>query len=156
MRARIHRTMLRTAVVLATLLTATNARAQEGNNPLYVLGLFVAIAAGMANVGFTLHDISAARRGEDPAIGVALAETGVGAAEVAAIWALSQALEPSDPMPLFAISLWPAALMVHGIWALTLDRPSVAETGSRSRSLEFAPAIAWTKDGTSLGVLGRF
>ena len=155
MGARILR-MTRTAVVLATVLTATGARAQDNIEVLVGLGYAGGIAVGIVNLGFTAHDISKTARGEAPGRGVALAEVGLMAAEVVGIAAAAAALDPRDPLPLFAVSLWPAALMVHGIWALTLDRPENDATRSRSRSLELAPTMSWAKDGPCLGVLGRF
>src|SRR5438105_1146330 len=111
MSARIFSTT-RAAVVLATVLTATNARADD-YGVLIALGYTGAISVGLLNLGFTAYDITKAARGGYPGAGVAFAEVGVMAVELAAISAVSVALDPRDPLPLFAVSLWPAALMVH-------------------------------------------
>ena len=157
MSAGIFRTTRR-AVVLATVLTGTNARANEDGNLKFFesLGYVGVISVAIVNLGFTAYDIKKAARGEDPGAGAALAEVGVMAAELVAISALSGALDPREPLPLFALSLWPAALMVHGIWARTLDRPGNDATEFRNRSLDLAPTMAWARDGPCLGVLGRF
>jgi hypothetical protein len=154
MGARILRTT-RTAVVLATVLTATNARASD-NDIFPPLGYAGGITATMVTLGFTAYDLRKAARGEVPETGVAFAEIGVMAAELLGISAISAAVDPHDSLPVFAIALWPAALMVHGIWALTLDRPGKDAMESRSRSLDLAPTVSWGREGPRLGVLGRF
>jgi len=157
MRPRILR-ITQTAAVLVSVLTATGARASDYDNieKLVVLGYAGGISVAVVNLGFTAYDIRKAARGEAPGAGVAIAEVAVMAVEVLAIPAVSAALDSREPLPLFAVSLWPAALLVHGIWALTLDRPENDATESRSKSLDLAPTMSWAKDGPCLGVLGRF
>src|SRR5438477_1243521 len=111
MSAGIFRTT-RTAVALATVLMATNARANEYGNlkVLEYLGYGGAISVAIVNLGFTAHDIKKAARGEYPGAGVAFAEMGVMAVELAAISAVSVALDPPHPLPVFAASLWPPVM----------------------------------------------
>jgi hypothetical protein len=154
MRAAVLR-MTRRGVVLAMLLIANAVRAED-YEVLVGLGAAAAVTVGLVNVGFTAYDVAMAARRDVPRPGVAFAEVGIMALEVGAISAVSVALDPRDPLPLFAVSLWPAALMVHGIWALTADRPALRGTESRTASLELVPSMAWAKDGPRVGVLGRF
>src|SRR5205085_5831923 len=133
------------AALIAALLAATNARAED--NEIFVpLGAVAGATVGLVNLAFTAYDVALVARGEAPRKGVALAEVGVMALQLAAIPAVSVALEPRDPLPLFAVSLWPAALFVHGIWALTADRPETVPTTFRSSSLLLTPSIPWTND----------
>lgn len=130
----------------------------------YALVLGGVAASGGIDITFSALDIYKASAGEHPGVGASVTEILLTAPQVAfGVWVASQLYTTSDKVWVLALSAWPAALTMHGIWGLaTADREKSNDTPyyrvSDRRSWSVAPTVV--SDGTNfvpgLGAVGRF
>jgi hypothetical protein len=128
--------------VLASLASASPARAERtGMEGLQALA-YVAAAVVVVDVGLTAYDVVVAAKGELPAPGFCVAEMIVAAPQIPLALTLTRSGGDTRTVG-YAAAAWTTALVAHGVWGLVASARHAddAPTGAAASALR-APSRA--------------